>query len=170
MKTTTFLLLIALIALTMAGCVEDKPAPRLDSPDRNERLKAVREARNKYGTPAPPPAPATDPAQTPKTAMLPAQPLSGDVPVADRQAIVGRWNHPWGGGVYCQFAADGTYTENTLLFTFKGTWSLPSPGTILCRFLGFFGTYEVQQYKYRLHGDTLELDSGFGWVAYVKAR
>jgi hypothetical protein len=40
----------------LPGCVEDKPAPRLASPDRNERIEAVRNAQTQYGAS---PAPAT---------------------------------------------------------------------------------------------------------------
>lgn len=47
------LLPLAVLALTLTGCVEDKPAPRLGSPDRNERIEAVRQAQNQYGARTP---------------------------------------------------------------------------------------------------------------------
>ncbi len=43
------LLPLALIGLALAGCVDSTPAPRLSSPDRNERIEAVRQAQSKYG-------------------------------------------------------------------------------------------------------------------------
>ena len=53
MKRFLFLLTLVLIALALTGCVENKPAPRLHSPDRNERLDAVRETQKKYGAHTP---------------------------------------------------------------------------------------------------------------------
>jgi hypothetical protein len=50
MKRISSLLPLALVALALLGCVEDKPAPRLSSPDRDERIEAVRKAQNNYGT------------------------------------------------------------------------------------------------------------------------
>jgi hypothetical protein len=53
MKRCLSLLPLALIALALTGCVEDKPTPQLSSPDRNERIEAVREAQTKYGARTP---------------------------------------------------------------------------------------------------------------------
>jgi hypothetical protein len=54
MKSLTFLLPILGGCLLLTGCVEDKPAPRLNSLDRNERLAAIRNSQDHYGSrPAP---------------------------------------------------------------------------------------------------------------------
>ena len=57
MKPTLSLLTIALIALMLTGCVENKPAPQLDSPDRSERIAAVKVARRQICAPRAPPCP-----------------------------------------------------------------------------------------------------------------
>ncbi len=49
MKRYFSLVPLALVVLALTGCVESTPAPQLGSPDRNERIKAVREAQDKYG-------------------------------------------------------------------------------------------------------------------------
>jgi hypothetical protein len=54
MKRYLFLRPAALLALALAGCYPDKPAPQLTSPDRNERIAAVRNVQSRYGaSPAP---------------------------------------------------------------------------------------------------------------------
>jgi hypothetical protein len=90
MNNIISLLLIALIVLAMSGCVEDKPPARLDSPNRNERIDAIREAQNKYGRAVPPPT-VSEPADTPFSVITVPQISSGEPSAGDRQAIVGHW-------------------------------------------------------------------------------
>lgn len=167
MKTNRFFLPLALMALALMGCVQDKPAPRLDSTDRNERIEAVRHAQTKYGARADPPDNQPSPAAVP--AILPAPQGSGDAPVGDGGALVGHWNHLWGDFSFVQFAADGSFKRVALLGTSEGTWRLSSPGTIEVNYPAFFNGRNIVEIKYRLNGDRLELDEGFGWCPFTKA-
>jgi hypothetical protein len=165
MKRFVAVLTVTLTILALPGCVNDKPAPRLDSPDRTERIEAVRQARNRYGTRAPAAPTVSEPAKTPAPVITPPTLLSNGID----PALVGLWKGSW---VRCedyQFAADGTYTCDTLLYTFKGTWIVQPPDTLACRY-SVFGSYFNQHFKYRIKGDTLELYDGFTWFAYTKAR
>src|SRR5262245_28087483 len=127
MKRCFSLLPIAVSVLALTGCVEDKPAPQLTSPDRNERIEAVRNAQNHYG--ARPAVSVSAPIETvPSTqnqyATRPAVNVSMPAEVvrfADGQyfwstnlatdqlpqieiqrPIVGRWNLPWRPWAYNQ--------------------------------------------------------------------
>lgn len=84
MKLTISLLPIALIVLMLAGCVEDKPAPRLDSSDHNERIEAVHDAQNRYGV-------RVKPAEN-KAAVLPEFRLddANSLPIDGRWILIGR--------------------------------------------------------------------------------
>jgi hypothetical protein len=140
---------LALIALALlAGCGGPAPPPSLTSADRNERLEAVRNAHGKYG--AKPPAPAVAPAK-------------------DREAIVGRWDHPWGWRAYLQFNADGTFKAVGLLVSPEGRYRVLPGGMIELDYPGTFYGRNVVKLEYRLTGETLELMSVDGWVKYTKA-
>ncbi|MGH7171806.1 MAG: hypothetical protein ACRELG_16130, partial [Gemmataceae bacterium] len=82
---------IALIVLMLTGCAGDKPAPRLDSPDRSERIEAVKVAGDTYAAPAPA-SPAVDkPAESPAPVITPAPLILGGLPNRDDRAIAGYW-------------------------------------------------------------------------------
>jgi hypothetical protein len=54
MKRYYSILPLALIVLALTGCRESRSGPQLTSPDRTERVEAVRDAQNRYGaSPAP---------------------------------------------------------------------------------------------------------------------
>jgi hypothetical protein len=180
MKRFVAMLTVTLTILALPGCVNDKPAPRLDSPDRTERIKAVRQARNRYGVPAKPAE--NKPAQPPPIpavimpAILPVpSPLAfGDPLAADRNAIVGRW-HLRGdmGDEYCQFEANGTFKEEDVINTIRGNWRLLSPDTIELSALKysnpiFFFNPTVLKWKYRVESQKLVLRSEDGWALYSK--
>ncbi len=167
MRQYFHLLPVALTALALTGCVQDKPAPRLDSTDRNERIEAVHDAQNRYGVPAKPPE--SKPAKPPAPVIIPSTRLSNAPPANIDPALVGRWKGSW---IRCedyQFAADGTYTCDTLPYTFKGTWTVPSPGTLVCRYT-LFGLPNSEGFTYRIKGDTLELNHGSCSTTYTKVR
>ena len=163
MNRTRSILIHAVTLLAATGCVEDKPAPRLSSPDRSERVEAVKVARNKYGARAPAAPTVSKPAKPPAPVIIPSTLSPKDIDLA----LVGRWTGSWLRCSDYQFAADGTYTNDTLLYTFKGTWTTPYPGTLVCRY-SVFGAYDFRQYTYRVKGDTLELDNGLDRFAYTK--
>jgi hypothetical protein len=147
MKTYLFFLPLTTLALT--GCVQDKPAPQLSSPNRHERIEAVRNAHNQFG----------------------AQPAADrPVPAIDKKTLVGRWNHPWTNLTYVRFAADGTYHENTLLTSTDGTYRLLPNGRMEVSFPGTFSGRNVVEQQYRLNGDTLEIQVFGAWIAYTKAK
>ena len=169
MKRTILLLTIVLISLTLTGCVENKPSPRLESPDRRERIEAVKVVRKKYGTRTPTTPTVNKPAKPPGPVLIPSTLLSNGQPANIDLALVDRWNGSWTSCESYQFAADGTYTNDTLLYTFKGTWIVPSPGTLACRYSAF-GTYSFEHFTYRIKGDTLELDTRFNRFTYTRAH
>jgi hypothetical protein len=176
MKRFAAILMVILTTLALSGCVQDKPAPRLDSSDRTERIEAVRQAKNKYGVHAAPvenkpaqplPAPAVLPAVLPVLRF-------DDGPAGDRQAIVGRW-HLRGdmGDEYFQFEANGTFKEEDVINTTRGNWRLLSPDTIELSAIKysnpiFFFNPTVLKWKYRLDGHKLLLWPGGGWALYTK--
>jgi hypothetical protein len=86
MKRFAAVLIVTLTILALPGCVQDKPAPRLDSPHRNERIEAVRQAQNKYGVPAKPAE--NKPAQPPPVSAVMQVPRLDDV---IHLPIDGRW-------------------------------------------------------------------------------
>ena len=161
-------LFLTIITLAMTGCVEDKPMARLDSPDDNERLRAVEEVRNKYGSHA------ATPTRVNETANTLSRIPSGALSAADRQAIVGRWQHETGEDLeFLQFAADGTFQNIHPVFTMNGNWRLLSADTIELsalksgnRIILFDST--VLKGRFRLDGDTLWLAIGGDWASYTK--
>jgi hypothetical protein len=169
MKRFATVLTVTLIILALPGCVQDKPAPRLDSSDRTERIEAVRQAQNRYGRRA---APAENqPAQPPPVpAVQPMPSLLAIALAGDNVPIVGRWNHSWTDSSYVQFNADGTFKWVALLRTAQGTWRLLSADTVEMDFPGIFYGRTVVEIKYRLNGNTLELDEGLGPSPFTKAR
>ena len=170
MKRTILLLTIALISLTLTGCVENKPSPRLDSPDRNERIEAVKVARKKYGTRTPTAPTVNKPAKPPAPVLIPSTLLSSGQPANIDLALVGRWNGPWTSCESYQFAADGTYTNDTLPLHVQGHLDHPVPRYVLYAATQLFGTYALRASTYRIKGDTLELDTRFNRSTYTKAR
>jgi hypothetical protein len=44
---------LALLGLGVMGCGRSTPEPQLGSPDRQERIRAVRQAQDQYGTRTP---------------------------------------------------------------------------------------------------------------------
>jgi hypothetical protein len=148
MKRYSSLPLITLIFLAVTGC-GSRPAPQLTSPDRTERVEAVRSAQNQYG----------------------AQPAADrPVPHGDKDAIVGRWNHPWTGATYFRFNADGTYHQSGLLFSSDGTYRLLPNGRIEFSSVMTLSGRRAAEMKYRLSGDTLELQQFGDWLAYTRAK
>jgi hypothetical protein len=148
MRRHSCILPIALSALALTGCVESKPAPRLSSPDRYERIEAVRTALGQYG----------------------ARPAAPPVPAAEQSAIVGRWNHPWGTAAYYQFNADGTARRVTLLTSDEGTYRFQSKDVIEFNFPRA-RVAPHEEVSFHLRGDTLELCMlGGAWIHYQKAK
>ena len=156
------------IALTLTGCVEDKPAPRLSSPNRSERIEAVKVARDKYGTRAPASPAVNIPAETPSQGFMLPPNLFRLQPAGDDQAIVGSWNHSTRKHLdYFQFAANGTFKEVAELNTTKGNWCLLSADTIQFSALHYSNpaipsSVTVMEFKYRLDGDSLWLKGVHG--------
>ena len=148
MKRYVSLLPFALIALALPGCVESKPVPQLASPNRHERIAAVRHAQNQYGA-----RPAAD---RPVTAP-------------DAAALVGRWNNPWTDAAYYQLNADGTAKRVTLLTSDDGTYRFLSDDALEFNFPDALAARH-EQVSFRLRGDTLELYMAGAWVAYKKAK
>ncbi|MGH7171805.1 MAG: hypothetical protein ACRELG_16125 [Gemmataceae bacterium] len=140
MKRPLSLLPIALIAVTLTGCVEDKSGPSVSSHNPRERRQAVRQAQEKWGA-----------RQREKT--------------ANQEAIIGCWNHPWTNTTYMLFNADGTFKRVSLLITTKGTYRLLSNDVIEMDYQGILGRWE---FKYRLVGDTLEIKDG-NFITYTRA-
>lgn len=131
MKRRLFTLIVVLAAsIFLTGCGGEKPAPSLESDNRNERLQAVRRAQEKWGG-----------IKSEKT--------------ADQQAIVGRWNHPWFDSCYYRFNADGTFTKASALGSIDGTYRLLSNDVI--EIDQGFGRWEL---KCRVVGDRLEITDG----------
>jgi hypothetical protein len=168
MKRSFSLLPLALTILALTGCVHDKPAPRLDSGDRNERIEAVRQTQNKYGARSTPTENLSPTAGG--VAVVPAAYVSDPAPVEDRQALVGRWNHPWSDVAYFRFAADGTYRQSGLLGSIDGTYRFLPNGVLELNSSGTFFGPNVAEVKYRLSGDTLELHLLGDWFAFIKAK
>jgi hypothetical protein len=97
---------------------------------------------------------------------------SGAALAGDREDIVGRWNNPIIGTSYIRFFADGTFTDAALLVTTKGTYRiLAGAGVIEIETPGILGPI-TREVKYKLNGDTLELENplGGGYVKYTRAR
>lgn len=146
------------LALALAtGCTggSSPPKPALSSVDRSERLEAVRIAQEKYGA---------------RPQPVPDAAAGRAAPASDAEAIVGRWEHPWTAGCYFRFHADGTFRRVALLDSVGGTYFVLSPGVIALDYPGVLYGRNMVELKYRLHGDTLELNVSLGWVAYTKAK
>ncbi len=139
-RTLVSLLLIAVTALSVSGCVENKSAPSLSSDNPRERLQAVHHAQEKWGT-----------WQSGKT--------------ANQEAIVGRWNHPWTDGTYTLFNADGTFKRVAVLGSTQGTYRLLSNDVIEMNYEGILGRWE---FHYHLIGDKLEIEDG-NFVTFTRA-
>jgi hypothetical protein len=145
MKRYLTLLSLAVSALTVTGCIEDKPAPRLTSPDRQERIAAVQHAAEQYGAreqPKPETA-TTSPAPAP---VIPL-PAAGQEAVAGSDIIAGRW-------VVDSYTIDGFWIsdERKLLAHVKtGTlWKLHADGT--GEILGYKQrwTYDLQKCRFTI--------------------
>jgi hypothetical protein len=133
------------VCILLAGC-GPTPEPSLSSTNRSERLQVVRTAQKKWG-------------------------VSKQVTRApDKEAIVGRWNHPWADAAYFRFNADGTFKLEGWLGWTEGTYRVLSNNTIEFNYAGIFGR-NVSEIKYRLNGDTLEVKESFlsGWLKYKRA-
>ncbi len=172
MPQTKTILLFTLILLTLAGCVEDKPAPRLDGPERNERIDANKEVRKGFGADAP--AAPFAPAMTPPPLFF------GQRPGGDGRAIVGRWIlraydllYSW------TFDADGTCKQAVqiplpnhqllLIHEAPGTYRLLPKDEIELTFQRGPNDRPVLKLKYRLSGDTLEVKEGSDWHSFKRA-
>ncbi len=146
------------LALALAtGCTGGAPPakPALSSRDRGERLEAVRLAQEQFGA---------------RPQPVPDETADDAAAAADEQAIVGRWEHPLTSGSYFRFHADGTFRRVALLDSVGGTYFVLSPGVIALDYPGVLYGRNMVELKYRLHGDTLELNVSLGWVAYTKAK
>jgi hypothetical protein len=132
------------VCLALAGCSNAKPGPSLDSDNASERLQAVRQTQNNWG----------------------ATKVAAGI---DQNAIVGRWNHPWGDSAYMRFNADGTFKWAGWLNSTEGTYRFPSNDVIELTFPGTFYGSNVMTMEYRLFRDTLELKIAGDWVKYKKA-
>jgi hypothetical protein len=97
-------------------------------------------------------------------------PILAPAPVNDREAIVGRWNHPWSAAVHLDFRPDGTVTSVSLRGKDEGTYRLLPGGMIELDLPGIFYGRNVVKVPYRLTGETLELMSFDAWVKYTRAR
>jgi hypothetical protein len=148
MKRYFSILPLALIVLALTGCRESRSGPQLTSPDRTERVEAVRDAQNRYG----------------------AQPAADrPVPAGDKEALVGRWNHPWTAAAYFRFEENGRYHHKLLLGSIDGSYKLLPNGVIQLNSSDPSGD-DVLEMKYRLSGDTLELQQFGNWLAYTRAK
>jgi hypothetical protein len=115
---------------------------------------------------APSPAPAGD-----GGAVLPLLPsVLAPAPANDREAIVGRWNHPWGAAAHLDFRSDGTFKLTGLLASPEGRYRVLPGGMIELDYPGTFYGRNVVKVPYRLSGETLELESFGDWVKFTRAR
>jgi hypothetical protein len=173
MKTYAILLSLAVSLLTLPGCVEDKPAPRLTSPDREERLEAVRAAQNQYGAqpaaadPNTPSRHDAEPAGELRSSPLITKPMEGALSETP-PSIVGRWNLPWRPWAHSQFNADGTFHMETLTDSANGTYRLLPEG-VLQLTMRRNSVPKVIETKYRFNDDRLELWWGY-WLSHVRAK
>jgi hypothetical protein len=164
------------LILALPGCVQDKPAPRLDSSDRNERIEAVRHAQNRYGVPAQPAE--NIPAQLPPlTFVLPVVSLSDIALTGEKLRIAGRW-HRWGKkDVYFQFNADGAFEDVTELNTTTGRWRFVFGDTIELSALKYsnlllFWAPSCLNLEYRLQDNELWVNGTYTsseWVGFARA-
>lgn len=174
MKRLAALLTITLTILALPGCVQDKPAPHFDSPDRNERIEAVTVAGNTYAAIAPAASTANTPAEPPAPVLTPAPLAPGGLPNGDIRAIAGCWAEQAGDQVYFRiFNANGTCKEaacivgtvGKLFFIYhtEGTYRLLPGKDIELTCHTAPNDRKVQKLKYRLSKDTLELKMGDHW-------